>query len=221
MEDFRPLLSENADFLPEEPLGESVLHEGARPVRTWIPKHPIVVLGRSQKAHKEVNLEESKKDGIPIFKRMGGGGCVVLDQGCVCIAIRYKREKNTGIDKYLGHSSKAIQAFLYETYGFAAEIRENNDLSYREKKFLGASLYMPKEWSVYSCVILLRNSSMEKIAKYLSKPSKEPKYRAGRSHEDFLSPLENHFSVNSVDFAVDLETFIYENKWHLGPNYTE
>ena len=61
---------------------------------------------------------------------------------------------------------------------------------------------MPKDWSVYYCVILIRNSSMEGISKYLSKPSKEPKYRAERTHADFLSPLENHIDLENLqDFA--------------------
>ncbi|WDE98496.1 hypothetical protein PQO03_11650 [Lentisphaera profundi] len=217
MDSFRPLLSENSDFLSEEPLGESVLVEGSRPIRVWQPKHPVVVLGRSQKAHKEVHLEATKNDAIPVFKRMGGGGCVLLDEGCACVAIRYKREKELNIDLYLRHSSKAIQAFLYETYGLATEIRENYDLSYQGKKFLGASLYMPRDWSVYSCVILLKNDSMKKILKYLTPPSKQPAYREDRKHEDFLSPLENHVNFKIEDFISDLETFLYEEKWYLGP----
>ena len=221
MENFRPLRSENSDFLSEEPLGESVLEEGARAVRVWVPKHPVVVLGRSQKAHKEIHLDATRADGIPVFKRMGGGGCVVLDEGCICVAMRYPRAKELNIDRYLRHSSKAIQAFLYENFALAVDIKENYDLSYQDKKFLGASLYMPREWAVYSCVILLKNSAMDKIVKYLTPPSKQPKYRADRKHEDFLSALENHIEFDQNELVSDLETFLYEKKWHLGPQDSE
>ena len=218
MENFRPLYSEHSDFLPEEPLGESVLQDDAFPVRVWVPKSPVIVLGRSQKAHKEIFLEATRRDSIPVFKRMGGGGCVMLDPGCVCVAIRYPRSKKLGVVDYLTHSSKAVQAFLYQEHGLVSELRENYDLSHKEKKFLGASLYMPKDWSVYYCVILVRNSSMEGISKYLSKPSKEPKYRAERTHADFLKPLENHIEIEDLqEFADDLQTFIYEQDWYLGP----
>ena len=162
---FRPLKSENSDFLPEEPLGETLLAEGSKPVRVWRPQSTVIVLGRSQKAENEVNLKTAKRDAIPIFQRYGGGGCVVLDSNSICIALRYKKESTKNISDFLLHSSKGIQLFLDETYGLKVDIKENYDLTIQDKKFLGASLYMPKGLCLYYAVILLDKEGLKNINK--------------------------------------------------------
>ena len=218
MNSFRPLHSDNADFLPEEPLGESILDLKEAPVRVWQPKSTIVVLGRSQKAEKEIELDATKEDAIPIFKRHGGGGCVVLDENCVCIALRYNREnKNLNITDFLRHSSLGIQLFLKETYSLEVEIKENYDLVLEDRKFLGCSLYMPRGLCLYYAVLLIDRKAMAKISRYLSMPSKEPKHRGSRSHDDFLIPLNERIECSIESFVHDLEEFMLETDWTGGP----
>ena len=214
---FRPLKSENSDFLTEEPLGESLLVEEESNLRVWRPRSPVIVLGRSQKAEKEINLEAARNDAIPIFQRHGGGGCVVLDENSVCIGIKYERENSLNISDFLMHSSKGIQLFLNETYDLDVQIKDNYDLTLNNKKFLGASLYMPKGLCLYLAVILLHNDGLKNINKYLTMPSKEPEHREGRSHSDFLSPLMNHVNCTFDDFRSDLEEFMVQMDWMQGP----
>lgn len=211
---FRPLRSENSDFLPEEPLGESLLLTNSPNVRVWQPKIPVIVLGRSQKAENEIKLNVSQNDGIPVFQRMGGGGCVVLDENSICLAIRYERDGNMNVNHFLEHSSKGVQLFLQENYGLSVEIKENYDLLLNGRKFLGASLYMPKGFCLYLAVILMKSEGLNKINKYLTMPSKEPLHRQGRTHEDFLTPLLSHLkNVTMESFRVDLEQFMNETEW--------
>lgn len=214
---FRPLKSENSDFLPEEPLGETLLEESCPAIRVWRPKSTVIVLGRSQKAENEINLTQARKDSIPIFQRHGGGGCVVLDPNSVCIALKYHRENNMNISDFLLHSSKGIQLFLDETYGLKVDIKKNYDLTLNDKKFLGASLYMPKGLCLYYAVILLDRAGLKNIEKYLTMPSKEPEHRAGRNHQDFLSPLMNHIDCSFESFQKDLEEFMVQTNWTDGP----
>lgn len=209
---YKPLFSEHSDFLPEEPLGESLLVADGPAVRVWQPKSTIIVLGRSQKAEREVFLEASKEDKIPIFKRYGGGGCVVLDENSVCIALRYERGASIDITGFLEHSTKAIQSFLNETYDLGVEIKDNYDLTIGDKKFLGSSLYMPKGICLYSAVILLDKSALEKINKYLQFPSKVPDHRKGRNHTDFLVPLKTKKNIDTQEFIRALEKYIIGNK---------
>ncbi|MCM8536015.1 MAG: hypothetical protein NE334_08780 [Lentisphaeraceae bacterium] len=209
---YKPLFSVHSDFLPEEPLGESLLLADKPSVRVWQPKSTIIVLGRSQKAEREVFIEASKEDKIPIFKRYGGGGCVVLDENSVCIALRYERGASLDITAFLEHSTKAIQSFLNETYDLGVEIKDNYDLTIEDKKFLGSSLYMPKGICLYSAVILLDEAALEKINKYLQFPSKVPDHRKGRNHTDFLVPLKTQTDIDTKQFIVSLEKYILENK---------
>jgi lipoate---protein ligase len=214
---FKPLFSEHSDFLPEEPLGESLLLEEGSGLRIWQPKSTVIVLGRSQKAEKEVYLEASKADRIPVFKRYGGGGCVVLDEHSVCVAFRYERGNSIDITSFLEHSTKAIQSFLNDTYDLGVEIKENYDLTLDNKKFLGSSLYMPKGTCLYSCVILMNNAALEKINKYLKFPSKVPEHRKGRDHSEFLIPLQNKLSVSIENFMIEMACYFDEYNVLLGP----
>ena len=212
-EDFRPLLSENSDFLPEEPLGESVLVEGAHSIRVWQPKSRVLVLGRTQKPYKEIYLEAAKQDAIPVFRRFGGGGCVVLDHFSVCISLRYERKNGLTVADYLEHSCMGIADFLASEYDLDCQIGENYDLILDDKKFLGSSLYMPKGCAQYSAVMLFNEAALLGINRYLSMPSKEPSHRRGRSHEDFLVPLQKHISDDAQTFVAKLQHFMEDNEW--------
>ena len=208
MKEFRPLFSANSDFLPEEPLGESLLLEDSPCIRLWEPKSTIIVLGRSQKADKEIFLDVSKKDRVPVFKRYGGGGCVVLDENSVCVAFRYNRGDSIDITSFLEHSTKAIQVFLNETYDLGVEIKDNYDLTIDNKKFLGSSLYMPKGICLYSAVLLMNEKALPKINKYLKFPSKVPDHRKGRSHTDFLVPLQNLIDDSNSEFLERMKRYL-------------
>jgi len=214
---FRPLKTENSDFLPEEPMGETLLAEDSPRVRVWRPKSTVIVLGRSQKAENEINLDVAKQDSVPIFQRHGGGGCVVLDPNSVCIGLKYHRENSLNITDFLHHSSKGIQLFLDETYDLKVDIRKNYDLTLDNKKFLGASLYMPKGICLYLAVILLNRDGLNNINKYLTMPSKEPEHREGRNHDDFLTPLQDHIYCTFEGFRNNLEEFMVQTDWTAGP----
>lgn len=214
---YRPLKSANADFLPEEPLGENLLDPETLPVRVWRPRSTVIVLGRSQKAEKEIKLASSRADNIPIFQRQGGGGCVVLDPNSVCIGLRYRRKKSTNITDFLSHSSRGIQLFLHERFHLQVDIKDNYDLLLNGKKFLGASLYMPKEICLYLAVIFMKKEGLEPINKYLTMPSKEPEHRQGRGHTDFLTPLMTHIDCSFDSFQKDLTEFMTEMQWTAGP----
>lgn len=210
---FRPLLSENSDFLPEEPLGESVLADDAASIRVWQPKSRVVVLGRTQKAEKEIYLKATQEDSVPVFRRFGGGGCVLLDEHSVCISMRYERVKGLTVADYLEHSCMGIADFLASEYDLDCQIGDNYDLILDDRKFLGSSLYMPKGCAQYSAVMLFDGAAMDGIAKYLTMPSKEPVHRRGRSHEDFLVPLQTYLSDDAQTFAEKLQDFMEENEW--------
>lgn len=201
--------SEDSGFLPEEPLGEDLLADSAKSFRVWIPKSSIIVLGRAQKAESEIYVQQAKADQIPIFKRHGGGGTVFLDESSVCVAWRFPREKQLKITDYQDKSSKLISDFFQEIYALDVQTECNFDLTYKEKKFLGSSLYIPRECALYSAVLLFDNS-LEQIDKYLKYPSKFPKHRQNRKHSDFLIPLSTIIADSANVFSQKLETYLFE-----------
>jgi lipoate-protein ligase A len=64
-------------------------------------------------------------------------------------------------------------------------MRGISDLTFRERKVLGASLYRRRQRLLYQGVILV-NAPVDTIAALLRHPDREPEYRRGRAHEEFL-----------------------------------
>jgi lipoate-protein ligase A len=73
------------------PLDEDLLERvpGSAPfsVRTWEPDRVAVVLGRGNSLEREVRQEACGTDGVPVLRRLGGGGAVVLSPGCVVVSL--------------------------------------------------------------------------------------------------------------------------------------
>ena len=78
-------------------LDEALLHQlqtvetsGERPVETlrfWESAVPFVVLGRSLRAAEEVDLDAAARAGVPVLRRVSGGGTVVIGPGSLNFTI--------------------------------------------------------------------------------------------------------------------------------------
>jgi lipoate---protein ligase len=182
------------DIPPEEnPTGEELLDRARLPFKFWVPKHKALVLGHSQDAEKEIDVPAAERDGIPIHRRMGGGGTVLLSPGCFCVGLRFARQKGRTLHDYFAAGSGLIQRAVHEALGVVLAPHGLSDLAYARSdgkvlKVAGCSLYMPRDHALYLASVLV-NPDFAEIATYLPHPSKEPDYRGGRAHGDFLVGL--------------------------------
>ncbi len=191
------------------PTGERLLDRSTRPFLAWVPSGKTIVLGNSQEPERELHLEAVQADGIPVFKRMSGGGAVLLSPGCVCLGLRFAKDKSLSIHDYFAKGSALIADVAREKLSLHLHLRGTSDLACAakgprsnasladssapqdermEKKVAGCALYMPRDFALYLVSILV-DPDFADIDKYLAHPSKEPGYRAGRTHPDFLAGL--------------------------------
>jgi lipoate-protein ligase A len=63
------------------------------------------------------------------------------------------------------------------------------DLTIHGRKFCGSAQRRLKNWFLVHCSIL-NAFPLDLIARYLTIPSRQPAYRAGRTHEEFLMNLD-------------------------------
>lgn len=171
------------------PTGEDLLDRTVRPFKIWVPAEKCIVVGNSQAPEKEVVSERVAADRLPVFKRMGGGGAVLLSPGCLCVALRFAKKKSATIQDYFGLGSDLIRRAVALATGLDLEARGISDLAIWGRKVVGCSLYMPREFVLYLASVLV-NPDMAEIDRYLAHPSQEPDYRAGRTHRDFLVGLK-------------------------------
>lgn len=155
----------------------------------WEPESTFVVLGRSQKAEEEVNLAECHADQIPVLKRRGGGGAVVLMPGVLCITIAFYSEKSDSPYYFFKQINRYIISVLSGMLITGLTPKGISDIAINDKKILGCSMFKSRKLFLYQGSLLV-NPQLEKICRYLKHPSREPDYRKRRTHLDFTTSLQ-------------------------------
>jgi lipoate---protein ligase len=186
------------DVAPEEnPTGEELLHRSRPPYKFWVPTAKSLVIGHSQDPERELRLDAAVRDGIPVHRRMGGGGAVLLSPGCVCVGLRFARSKGRNLHDYFAAGSGLVRRAVREATGLDLESMGISDLACptptstpeSSRKVVGCSLYMPRDFALYLASILV-SPDLGDLETYLAHPSREPGYRAGRPHGDFVAGLD-------------------------------
>lgn len=181
--------------------GEGILDKSFSPYKVWVPGQRLVVLGNSQDPYKELNVENVVADSVPVYRRIGGGGTVLLDDSCLCIALRMRKRGDWAIADYFATGNRLVQEVVFSSFGIKTECLGVSDLCVEERKIMGSSLYLPRQCALFLASLLVCDNR-EAIAKYLAHPSSEPDYRKGRRHADFISSLTNETEL----FELQAET---------------
>ncbi len=195
----------------DDALLEAVGIDRARHIHVYVPGEVHVVLGRGSKAEAELNLTACHEDGVPVLRRRGGGCAVVLDPGNVIVSVA---EHAPGFGQNRAHFRR-LSAWLIqglERLGVAGlEQRGISDLALGDRKIGGASLHRSRERLLYS-VSLLIAPDISLIERYLKHPPREPDYRAGRPHREFLGTIRNALGhVSPKELAESLSQILAHN----------
>ena len=180
---------------PDDPLGESVLDPANPWLRIFEPRTVRLVIGRGQDPRRELRIEAARADGVPIHRRVAGGGAVVLAPGSVVLACRLPRT-TPDPDAYFACVNAAIGPALASLTGSAPLCRGHGDLALAgedglPRKILGAS-QRQAGGCVYYLGVLLVADLAPLMERYLRPPSREPAYRAGRGHAAFCTSLDRY-----------------------------
>lgn len=160
----------------------------------WESPTPFVVLGYTEHAAREVNLEECARLQIPVLRRISGGGTVVQGVGCLNYSLILPIDDVTSNLQQtnsfvMNRQRDALQTLLPVGSSTRIHVRGATDLaivdSQSEKKFSGNAQRRKKNWLLFHGTILL-DFDLSLIAKILNFPSRQPDYRASRNHLDFV-----------------------------------
>ena len=156
--------------------------------RVYQPQAVSVVLGQGSKPGVEVLADACRDDGVPVLRRAGGGCAVVLDPGNVVVTAAFPAAVGLGIHRTFALLSDWLLGAL-AGLGLRDLHREGvSDLAYGDRKVGGACLYLPRRVMLYS-VTLLCEPEVDLMERYLAHPPREPAYRRGRRHRDFVGRL--------------------------------
>lgn len=193
----------------------------------WSPSETLVVLGRSNKIELEVDSGACEREGISILRRYGGGGTVVLYPGCLIVSVGAWVSSQYDNDKYFISLNQAIiDTIQIQSPGVELVQKGYSDIVCGAKKIAGTSLFRSRHYLLYQASIII-DMDLEKIEKFLQHPSREPDYRMGRPHRDFLTSLASatglsltpqqwadHFQLNfEAALRHRLEDEVREPQW--------
>jgi len=160
-------------------------------LRVWEPERYFVVLGYSNKMASEVKVAACQAKGIPIFRRFSGGGTVLQGPGCLNYSLAINNER-LGIPADLTASYRFVLErhlkFCVDQNWEVVQIQGISDLALNGRKFSGNAQHRKRLCTLFHGTFLL-SFDITLIETFLQMPSRQPAYRNGRSHQDFLCNL--------------------------------
>jgi lipoate-protein ligase A len=172
----------------DDDLINATRHDGQARVRVCRLEDTTVVLGAGSDPKVELNLDACVADGVPILKRRGGGCAVVIDPGNVIVSVVMTGLPFGGHRRHFDLLSQWLSAGLARA-GVPAVRKEGIcDLVLGDRKIAGACLHRSKDLLYYSATLLVA-PDVDKVLRYLKHPPREPDYRRGRAHVNFMGSV--------------------------------
>ena len=160
-------------------------------LRCWETPAYFVVVGYGNRVTTEVDEAACDQAGVGIFRRCSGGGTVLQGPGCLNYALVLPLEETgplasiTGANAFIMRRNRDAVAALVEQ---SVSVAGHTDLTLAGRKFSGNSQRRRRRFLLFHGTFLL-NFDLGLVERVLRSPSREPEYREGRRHTDFLTNL--------------------------------
>jgi lipoate-protein ligase A len=172
-------------------------------------------MGAGGKAEADVFAEQAELDQVPVLRRRGGGGSVVLSPGQVVLALVTEVSSPFQNRTYFHRINHWFRLALRTLGVSGVEDRGISDLAIGGRKILGTSLYRRRKVLFYQASFLVDND-LSLFDRYLRFPSRVPDYREGRGHLEFCTNLRLEGYALSVRDVMDgLEGVVREQLFRL------
>ncbi|MBN2475260.1 MAG: lipoate--protein ligase family protein [Pirellulales bacterium] len=159
-------------------------------LRVWEPPAPVVVVGRSSRIEGEIHRDACRALDVEVLRRISGGASIVAGPGCLMYALvlsyRLRPALRASDDAHrfvLGRLAAALEPHVP-----GVRCRGTSDLALDRLKFSGNSVRCRRDHLLYHGT-LLYDFPLELIDRCLAMPPRQPPYREGRKHADFVANL--------------------------------
>ncbi|MGB0175157.1 MAG: lipoate--protein ligase [Acholeplasmataceae bacterium] len=202
-------------FALEEYAMKELLSEDKSFFFTW--EIEGVVVGKNQVIENEVNLAYCKEQGIDIYRRPTGGGCVYADEKNTMFSmITAKKNESFSFKPYLMKIVDAMKALNIDI-----EFSGRNDLLYEGKKISG-NAFLQNKYGMLMHGTFLYNCDLETMVRSIS-PSDEKLISKGissvRSRVTNMKPFLS--GMSQEELIQHFNEFLTENIYELTPEDVE
>ncbi len=160
-------------------------------LRFWESSRIFAVVGYSNRVADEIQTEACQKDKVTILRRVSGGGTVLQGSGCLnyslLLPIKNEDFGNTISDAnhfIMNRQAEALSRLLRQE----VHVQGDTDLAIGSLKFSGNAQRRKNQYLLFHGTFLL-NFDLSLIERYLKMPPKQPAYREGRPHGEFVMNL--------------------------------
>jgi lipoate-protein ligase A len=164
---------------------------GGECLRFWEARETFVVVGYANRIASEVNVPACVAEGVPVLRRCSGGGTVLQAPGGLNYALVLRAAEGSllaGINGANHWIMERHRAAFEGLLGRPVRVQGHTDLTLDGRKFSGNSQRRRRKFLLFHGTLLLA-CDLSRIERLLAMPSKEPEYRAGRRHLDFITNL--------------------------------
>lgn len=176
----------------------------------WQPDGTYIVLGRANDTESSVYSELALRDGIKIYKRPSGGESVIITQNMIVFSMKINIVKLKKPRHIFDIINKHIISSLHSIGVENLNSKGISDISIFDKKILGSAMYLKNNILFYHAVLNVKED-VSLISRYLKHPGREPDYRAGRNHDDFVTSLAAEGYNLEIPLIIDLIRKAFNN----------
>lgn len=196
-------------------VNEALLEEhdrtGKPALRIYEPNTLSIVLGAGGRLETDVYVERAQLDRIPVLRRRGGGGTVLLAPGQLVFAVVAEVGSTYRNREHLCTINSWVTKALTQSGVTGVEPRGTCDLAIGSRKVLGASLFRRRSILFYQSSLLVC-CDLSLFSRYLRYPIREPDYRAKRAHGSFCTTIADQgYSISPQEIGRALQLIVEEN----------
>ena len=134
--------------------------ESRGPILFLCVNSPCVVIGKNQNPWRECRLSLMEKEGVPLARRISGGGAVYHDEGNLNVGVIVPRTE------YREEKQYELILKTIEKFGIQASKLRKNSLAVDGKKFSGQAFCFRGQHVLHHGTLLV-NSNLDRLSRYL------------------------------------------------------
>ncbi len=158
---------------------------------------PTVIFGRNQLIENEVNLDYCKSNGIQMYRRKSGGGCVYADMSNIMFSYIVSSDDIT--TTFSSYTNKVVE--MLRSLGLDAKSTGRNDIFIGDKKVSGNAFYhVPGRSIVHGT--MLYDTDLTHMARAISPSHEKLTSKGVKSVRNRITTLSQHLDMSIEEFKL-------------------
>lgn len=176
---------------------------------------PTVIFGRNQIIDNEVDIDYCRRNGIEMYRRRSGGGCVFANRDNIMFSYVTPRKKD-GVATVFGHYTSMVAEML-RGLGLNAESSSRNDICIDGLKVSGNAFYHTPTHSIVHGTMLF-DTDMGKMERAITPSKSKLNAKGVESVRSHITTLREHLTLSLDEFKEYARHNLCDGELLLGPD---